>query len=180
MSKLENWRHKVHEIPRAGVSQHREANEELRQSVADELGEPECQSLVADYKIKNLGKGRFGLSGSVDAVFTRACVVTLEPLQEDVHEVLDCVFVPPEYMPGQQAEEEEALSAEEYEPIKNETLEVGRVIFEVLSAGLDPYPRAEGASLGDAGQDDGQETAEEGAHPFAALAQLKKDRDNTP
>lgn len=180
MSTLENWRHKVHEIPRAGVSRRREANEDMRRSVAEELGEPACQKLVADYRIKNLGKGRFGLSGTVEAHFTRTCVITLEPVEEEVREELACVFVPPDHMPGQQAEEEEALSAEEYEPIENDVIGVGRVIFEVLAAGLNPYPRAEGASLdGIKGAED-EETVEERSNPFAALAQLKKDRDNSP
>lgn len=179
MTILERWRHQVHEVPRAGISQRREANADLREAVSDELGELGCPKLVADYKIKNLGKGRFGLGGRVEAVVTRACVVTLEPIEETVSEVLDCIFVPPEQMPGQQAEEEEVSSADEYEPIENDLIAVGRVVFEVLAAGLNPYPRKDGVEY--VGEADAllSEKEAESSHPFAALAQLKKDRDNS-
>ena len=120
------------------------------------------------------------MKGEVHAAVTQSCVVTLEPLIEDLSETLDCVFVPPEHMPGQQAEEEEALTAEEYEPITNDVLEVGRVVFEVVAAGLDPYPRQEGASLEAAPEEEAAESDDPQAHPFAALAQLKKNRDNKP
>ena len=38
-------------------------------------------------------------------------------------------------------------SVPDVEPIEHGTIEVGRVVFETLSAALDPYPRKSGATL---------------------------------
>jgi hypothetical protein len=48
---------------------------------------------------------------------------------------------------------------------------VGRIVFESLSASLDPYPRSEGAEF--TWQDPKSESA---ANPFAALSKLKDDK----
>lgn len=171
MSVLDAWHHKVHEIPRGGLQQRREAGKELLSAVALELEVLECHKLVADYRIRDAGSGRYELKGSVHAEFTRTCVVSLEPLREVVSETLDCMFVPTEMLRRSQTEEEEALAVEEVEPIVNDTIEVGRVVYEVLAANLDPYPRAAGAAYEPASQEAGQSQSSE--HPLAGLAKLK-------
>lgn len=171
MSALNRWYHKVHGIPRTGVTQHREASPELCAEIASELDVPACHAIVADYRIRNAGKGRFELSGRVKAKFTRTCVVTLEPIEETVDELLDCAFVPPDQIPGTQTDEEEALSVEDLEPISHDTIDVGRIIYETIAASIDPYPRKPDAALElptEPVADD-----EEGEHPFAALSRLK-------
>lgn len=171
MSVLDRWYHKVHEIPRAGVTQHRQASPELREELAADLDIPACNSLVADYRIQNAGKGRFELTGRVKAALMRTCIVTLEPVPEDIDEPLDCTFLPPEQIPNNQAEEEEALAVEEIEAIRHDRLEVGRVIYEVVAASMDPYPRTANAELEDATE--GQAEDQSSEHPFAALSRLK-------
>lgn len=171
MSVLERWHHKVHEIPRAGIQQHREASPEIRSELAEELGIPACNFLSVAYRIQNIDNGCFDLSGRLRANLTRTCVITLEPISEDIDEPLDCSFVPPDQMPNQQVEEEEALAVEDQEPIHHDRIEVGRLIYEVLAASLDPYPRADGATLEPVGELPEHDEAAE--HPFSALARLK-------
>ncbi|MBU1212661.1 MAG: DUF177 domain-containing protein [Alphaproteobacteria bacterium] len=171
MSALNRWFHKVHDIPRTGIKQHREASPELCAEIAKELEVPGCHELIADYRIRNAGRGRFELSGWVSASFTRTCVVSLEPIEETVREPLDCAFVPSDQLPASQADEEEALSVEDLEPISHDKIEAGRIIYETIAASIDPYPRAPDATL-DTPLEPGVDDAES-PHPFAALARLK-------
>jgi uncharacterized metal-binding protein YceD (DUF177 family) len=168
------WHHNVQEIPHAGISERRVAGEELRKAIAKELTIPACRKLIADYVIKNAGAGRFQLKGTLTAEFERECVITLEPLTEALNEPLDCLFVPPELMPQHQSEEEEAHAVEEIEPIVQQNIEIGRVIYEVIAAALDPYPRAPDAALALPNDVSANETREK---PFAALKKLTEDRD---
>ncbi len=171
MTSLERWRHKVHEIPRAGLSQERSANAELRADVARELDVAGCEKLEIAYRLKPSGRGAFDLTGTLRADLIRTCIVTLEPIAERIREPLDCRFVPPGDIPAPQAEEQEALAIEEIEAIENDILPIGRIAYEVLAASLDPYPRKEGEHL-DAG--DGEADANEPKeNPFAALARLR-------
>jgi len=178
VSALNSWHHKVHEIPRAGIKQVREASPEIREELAHELAIPACNSLVADYRINNAGKGRFELKGRVKAELTRSCVITLEPIAEKIDEPIDCSFVPPGLIPENQTEEEEALAIEDLEPILQDRLDVGRIVYEVVAASMAPYPRIAGAEI-DAAPDAEQEE-ESAKHPFAALEALKQQKRDEP
>ena len=172
MTALFCWRHKLDEIPRRGVSERRKAGDSLRLTIAEELGVKACTRLIAEYSIRNAGGGRFELSGTLDSEFSRVCVVSLSPITETIKETLDCIFVPPEHLPERQSKEEEALAVEEIEPITKETIEVGRIIYEVIAATLDPYPRANDAEL-ELSSDSTEQVSLE--NPFAALQKLKDD-----
>jgi uncharacterized metal-binding protein YceD (DUF177 family) len=172
MTALFCWRHKLDEIPRRGVSERRKAGDNLRRTIAKELGVQACIRLIAEYTIRNAGGGRFELKGTLDSEFSRVCVVSLSPITDTIKESLDCIFVPPEHLPERQSEEEEALAVEEIEPITQEAIEVGRIIYEVISATLDPYPRAHDAEL-ELFSDSTEQVSRE--NPFAALQKLKDD-----
>ncbi|MCH9807301.1 MAG: DUF177 domain-containing protein [Alphaproteobacteria bacterium] len=182
MPVLSSWNTKVHEIPRAGLSGQRQATAQERSAIADRLEIPDCISLSADYRIKNAGKGRFALTGTLTAQLRRTCVITLDPIIETVRERLDCVFLPPDKIPQLQIEEEEALTAQEFEPIVSDTIDVGRIAFEVLSAGLNPFPRKPDAQMETPPQKPKDNTAPEDGdqHPFAALAKLVRDPKKKP
>lgn len=172
MTALFCWRHKLDEIPRRGVSERRKAGDNLRRTIAEELGVQACIRLIAEYTIRNAGSRRFELKGTLDSEFSRVCVVSLSPITETITESLDCIFVPPEHLPERQSKEEEALAVEEIEPITKETIEVGRIIYEVISATLDPYPRAHDAEL-ELSSDSTEQVSRE--KPFTALQKLKDD-----
>lgn len=175
MGPLASWDAKVHEIPRAGIAAHKEATQAECAAIAKEIDVIEVLSLTADYQIKNAGKGRFKLTGTLTARLLRTCVVSLEPTTEKLIETLDCIFLPPEKLPTDQAEEEEILTAEEYEPINGDTLDVSRIVLEVLSAGLNPFPRSPGAELEKPQSSEVEAASSE--HPFAALSKLAANPD---
>jgi hypothetical protein len=56
------------------------------------------------------------------------------------------------------------------EPMENGAIDVGRVVFEELMSGIDPYPRRPDAHFDWSG--DGIEETRD--NPFAALSRLRK------
>ena len=116
-----------------------------------------------------MGKGQYRLAGKVAARLTQSCVVTLDPLSQRAEGTFDVEFWPAAELPQGGEEEVEALSAAEIEPIEHGRIDVGRIVYETLSAAIDPYPRKAGAEFApDVG---GRPAGESG--PFAALKKLK-------
>ena len=115
------------------------------------------------------------MRGRVSATVGQTCVVTLEPLANEVEEAIDLVFAPPSAIKrdGEGAGAEERNPAESWsepEPLIGGTVDLGALATEFLILGLDPYPRKPGAVF----QPPGEASSDEG--PFAALAELKRGR----
>jgi uncharacterized metal-binding protein YceD (DUF177 family) len=173
MSEPLPWTHRTTEIPEAGLKVARAATPAELEAVAQTLGILACDKLSADYVVKALGEGRYRMTGKLSARVTQACVVTLEPVEETVAEEVDVTFWPSDdLLPGSGEEEAEVLSLPEIEPIMHGEIEAGRVLFEILSASLDPYPRKPGARFEWEDSAGGEASATSG--PFAALKGLKK------
>lgn len=172
MTALADWRHRLNEIPAGGLRTSRSATPAERAEVARQLPLVSCEALTVQYHIKHAGRDRYSLTGRVIAEVTQSCIVTLDPVNARIDEQLDCKFVPPAAIPKEQTEEEELSSIDELEPIEGGFLNVGQVVFEVISAGLDPYPRrpdAEWENNSDAASGEGADPG-----PFSALAGLKR------
>jgi hypothetical protein len=169
-----DWWHATADIPQHGLRVERSASTEECAELAAALGILACERLEVGYEIEPLPQGRYLARGQLTAVLEQSCVVTLEAVPTRVEESFDVPFWPPEQLaassPG--APEHDVLVPDDPEPIENHRLAIGRVMFELVAAGLDPYPRASGAELdwtesrADAGgpEEDG---------PFAGLAKWK-------
>ncbi len=55
------------------------------------------------------------------------------------------------------------------EPLEHDRIDIGRIVYEALSAGLDPYPRKEGAGF----EWTDPKAAEGAGKPFAVLKKLR-------
>ena len=80
-------------------------------------------------------------------------------------------FWPPGAHDNSPSEEIEALTAAEIELLEHGLIDAGRIVYEQLAAGLNPYPRkpdAEFVPPADAQANDGAKI-----NPFAVLAKLK-------
>lgn len=166
-----SWSHRTTAIPETGMHQSVAATEAERAAIAKELGLISCESVAADYTIRPLGAARYRLAGNLQVRLTQACVATLEPLPQAIEEAFEVDFWPAGSLPETGDTEVEASSVPEVEPIERGTIEVGRVVFETISAALDPYPRKSGASLE---WQDPESAEDSGAsRPFAALKKLK-------
>jgi len=112
------------------------------------------------------------VQGDVTATVGQTCVVTLEPLSTEVAEHVDLVFMPPGGAATGQGERRSVLVADNDdlpETMNNGAVDLGAVATEFLLLGIDPYPRKPGVRF------DAPVVAKDpSAHPFAALAALKK------
>lgn len=102
------------------------------------------------------------VSGRLRAEVVQDCVVTLEPVVQQVEEAVDLRVLPPGQEPSDDPEGPDEIEAE------GDTLDLGEALAEQLALALDPYPRAPGASL--AAPEEG-DAAPSG--PFAGLAPLR-------
>jgi hypothetical protein len=128
-----------------------------RAEVAVEATPEECAALARDFEIPSVRDlvGRFVLSGTlsrltvtgtVEAVATQVCTVTLEPFETTVREPVEVVFsdVPP---PDEDEEGTSEGAPEPPDPIVNGRIDLGALTAEFLALGLDPYPRKPGADF---------------------------------
>ena len=167
------WTHRAADIAEGGLQQTRAMTAAEREAFAQALDILSCDDVRAAYKIRALGEGRYRLSGDVSARLKQQCVVTLEPIEQELDESFDVEFWPANTLPATTDAEVEVLTAAEIEPIEHGLIDAGRIVFEILSAGLDPYPRKPNAAF--AWKDDnGSEPARTG--PFAGLSKLKDKR----
>lgn len=166
---LSDWSHPVTEIPAQGLSRERKLAGDALQPLAKELAMLDLTSVVADYRIERLAGGAYRLHGRVTADGTQACVVTVEPVPAHVDETFDVEFWP-DLPDADGGEEKSILDERDVEPLDGGVIPVGRIVFETISAGLDPYPRKPDAAFS---WQDKDATTSQNVSPFAALSKLK-------
>jgi hypothetical protein len=165
------WTHRTSEIADAGLRAVKTASESERSAIAEALDAIACEEAKADYVIRSLGQGRYRMSGEVQARLTQRCIVTLETVPARIEERFEVELWPPDSIPDAGAAEIEVLCAPDIEPLEHGTIEAGRIVFETLSASVDPYPRKEGARFEWQDAASGQEAS----GPFAGLKKPRKD-----
>jgi uncharacterized metal-binding protein YceD (DUF177 family) len=165
----------VAQIPEAGLHRDIEADQPVRQAMAELAGLREILSAQASLDVTPKGGGRFHVAGRVRARVGQTCVVTLDPIENDIDEEVDLIFAPSEQIPVlsdlvDEAAESDVEIPDPPEPIENGTIDLGRLATDALLLGLDPYPRRSDAVF-----EPPVEAADPEAHPFAALKALKLD-----
>jgi uncharacterized metal-binding protein YceD (DUF177 family) len=173
MTALEDWQHPVADSDDRTLTRTREATQDERIELARELDILSCESLRVSYTIKPAGAVRYKLAGKLEAAVTQACVVSVEPVPAQIAEEFSIDLAPPqdiaEAVDGDA--DREVLSLPDVEPIEDGRIDIGAIVFGLLSAALDPYPRAPGVEFDWV---DPKIAADPGAaSPFAALAKLK-------
>jgi hypothetical protein len=104
----------------------------------------------------------------------QTCVVSLDPVENDVEELIDVTFAPPDQISAmpksvQKEQGDDAEIPDLPEPIVNGAIDLGKLATEFLVLGIDPYPRKPGAAFA------APETPPDpDEHPFAALRALKE------
>ena len=147
----------------------------VRAGVARLAGLRDLPRLTASFDVTRQGAGGLRVVGYVSATVGQNCVVTLEPLESEIEEAIDLVFLPPVAAPegGHESERDDEpreVKGNEPEPLVGGRIDLGAIATEFLILGIDPYPRKPGAVF----QPPQQPAGEDG--PFAALAGLKKGR----
>ena len=150
------------DIPETGLHLEIEAPESARSDLAALANLRELLRLSAVFDLARRGAG-VRVTGQVSARVGQTCVVTLEPVENDVEESVDLTFAETARSQAESKDGEEPP-----EPLAGGVIDLGAVATEFLLLGIDPYPRKVGAEFAPVKADDGS------AKPFAALEALKK------
>ena len=153
------------------------ADNDVRAAVARVVGLRDLPRLEANFDVTRHGADGLRVSGRVSATVGQNCVVTLEPLANEVEEDIDLLFAPPSPAVARKAGEAEDAETDSArpqrswngpEPLIGDAVDLGALATEFLILGLDPYPRKPGAVF----EPPQEVKPDEG--PFAALAGLKE------
>ena len=85
-------------------------------------------------------EGRVHVVGRVKARIGQTCVVTLDPIENDIDEAIDLIFAPPEQIPAladlvDEAAESDAEIPDPPEPIVDGIIDLGRLATDALYLG---------------------------------------------
>jgi hypothetical protein len=163
----------VAQIPDTGLHRDIDTNPRQRSALADLGGLREVISANASLDVTLLREGRVHVVGRVKARVGQTCVVTLDPIENDIDEAIDLIFAPPEQIPAladlvDDAATSDAEIPDPPEPIVAGIIDLGRLATDALFLGVDPYPRKPDAVFDVPVIEDDPED-----HPFAALKALK-------
>jgi hypothetical protein len=165
----------VAQIPDTGMHREFEASPATRAAMADVAGLREVLSAQASLDVTPKGGGRIHVAGRVQARIGQTCVVSLDPIENDIDEAIDLIFAPPEQIPEMAALVDEAAESDTEvpdppEPIENGMIDLGRIATDALFLAVDPYPRKPDVVFEPPVVADDPED-----HPFAALKALRID-----
>ena len=182
MNPVDPWhaRVAVTQIPDTGLHRAFEASEAVREAMAKIAGLREISVASASFDLRLKSGGRVHVTGQVRARIGQVCVVTLDPIENEIDEPIDVEFAPAEQIPrladlvdDDDKTDEEAPDPPE--PIVDGVIDLGRLATDVLFLAVDPYPRK-----ADAVFEPTPEIIDPDDHPFAALKALQSDRVSTP
>jgi uncharacterized metal-binding protein YceD (DUF177 family) len=164
----------VAQIPETGLAIDIDANAAQRKAMADIAGLRDIASAHAQFELTLQRGGRVHVAGRMQARIGQTCVVTLDPVENDIDETIDLIFAPPEQVKEladlvDQADDDEAEVPEPLEPIEDGVIDLGRLATDVLFLAIDPYPRKPGAVF-----EPHVATQDPEDHPFAALKALQR------
>jgi hypothetical protein len=163
----------VDQIPEAGLHREIEADSATCRAIAETAGIREVISVQASFDLALKRDGKVHVTGRVRARIGQDCVVTLDPIENEIDEPIDLIFAPPDQIPDMadlvdDDLDDDAEVPDPPEPIENGQIELGRVATDALFLAIDPYPRKQGAVF------EAEVVDEDPAdHPFAALKALK-------
>jgi hypothetical protein len=156
------------DVPEAGRRFALTADEETRTAVARQAGIAGIEHFEAIFEVTRAGRDSIRVIGNVSALVRQTCVVSLEPVGNEVNEAVDLVFAAG--APGASvADADFVLDAPEPpEPLIDGTVDLGAIATEFLILGIDPYPRKAEAVF------EAPPAVVAATGRFAALAALKK------
>lgn len=164
----------VAQIPESGLHRDLEANADVRKTMAEIAGLREIASAHASFDLSLQSGGRVLVAGKLSARIGQTCVVTLDPIENEIDEQIEVMFAPDEQIPSADlVADEDAAEGELPEPIVGGVIDLGRLATDVLFLAIDPYPRKVGAVF-----EPHVAATNPEDHPFAALKALKPGPEN--
>jgi uncharacterized metal-binding protein YceD (DUF177 family) len=155
------------------------ASDSERAALVKRFGFLGLPSFAARVTVDRRPGGRVVVEGRLRGKIVHACILTLDPVTQDLDETFRIVFKQ-DLTEERDPESGEALvspQADAPEPLSGNMLDVGEIVAEQLSLAADPYPRRPGAKLEDVlpkpRRDGRPGRQEQRRHPFAGLAALR-------
>lgn len=171
------WRVPVAVADVAETGEHMDlvADAETRAAIARLAALRDLPRLAASFDLLPQSGGGLRVTGRVSATVGQTCVVTLEPLTNEVEEEINLLYMPPAAAAAADDESEAEVEPrwDDPEPLIGGAVDLGALATEFLVLGLDPYPRKPGAVF-EGPRDDRPEPG-----PFAGLAGLMKNRNGS-
>jgi hypothetical protein len=150
-----------------------------RAALAKRFGFLGLPAFSARVTVDRRAGGHIVVEGRLRGRILQACVLTLDPVTQDLDESFRIAFKP-DMADDRDPESGEAVlnsQADAPEPLTGNVLDVGEIVAEQLSLAADPYPRRPGAKLEDVlpkPRHGGRKgPPEQRRHPFAGLAALR-------
>lgn len=143
----------VARLPAKGMPVKIEADPRQRTELAQIHGVLSVEWFRADLHIASWKRNGVKVSGQVEAEITQQCVVTLEPMQNDIREAVSAVFLPQDSKLGRLGFGEageillDADGPDSPEIFSGDTIDVGALAEEFFGLAIDPYPRKQDAAL---------------------------------
>ncbi len=169
----------VARLPQNGMPLKLTANEKERRALAKAHDLVGVQSFTAELLVKKWRKDGVKITGHISAEITQSCVVTLEPLINQIENEIDAVFVqegsklarPPLSADGEIVIDYEG--ADLPETFSGDMIDAGALAEEFFGLAIDPYPRKPGAALEESLANAETETPK--PSPFAELLKFRKE-----
>jgi Large ribosomal RNA subunit accumulation protein YceD len=161
----------VHDVPASGRRFELEADAATRAAIAKSAGLRALPRLQASFDVSRHGADGLHVVGRVQATIGQECVVSLDPIDNEVEETVELIFVAGATPGAGDAPGRETMEigdVEPPEPLLDDTVDLGAIATEFLLLGIEPYPRKPDAVFQEPAIED------ESEHPFAALAALRK------
>lgn len=179
---------RLEDVPETGLHVDLTPPEDGRAVLAEFIEVNAVPRLEAAFDLARQGATRLRVTGRVSATIEQRCVVTLDPVTNEVQADVDVVFAPRielPYDPDADDGFDDPFNDEEFEPSEEHldaafaadempeplaadgTVDLGALAVEFLLLAIDPFPRKPGAEF--------KRSPEQGAtvSPFAELARLK-------
>ena len=171
----------VAHVPTKGLTVKIEADEKERAQLAKNHELLSVGSFTADFVITQWKKDGIKLRGHINAQIVQACVATLEPMETQISEDVDTVFVPENSRLARIRLDEsgemliDAEGPDMPETFEGDHIDIGAVAEEFFELAIDPYPRKTEAEYIEIIADDDEEAEDEVKpdSPFAGLAKLR-------
>lgn len=161
---------------RGAVAISEAASVEERAAIVAAYGLLSLDAFLLEGAFEPMNAGAWRLTARLRATAAQPCVVTLDPVPQEIDLEIERRYAPEKSLVGGKEVEidPEAADADEIEPLP-EILDLGEVALEEFALALNPYPRAAQAELSEAAAaPPGAEPFDAAReHPFAGLAGLR-------
>ena len=161
---------RIEDVPEEGTHFELSPDDKTRADIATLAGLRTLSRLVASFDVTRSGPG-LRVVGEIAATAGQTCVVSLEPVENEIQERVDLLFAPGMSELQSDAEPDGPDAKEPPEALVDGTVDLGAIAIEFLILGIDPYPRKPGVVF------EGASVGEASSHPFAGLAKLKGEPD---